>query len=130
MKPDIFLFVLVIMLFVIVLSSLCYGHGNQDLNVDPPHGPDASLTDILNHIRFDRKYLGLDNTLLSKDIQILLRESAYPPGDQNLAANYPSWSCNGAGANRRCSAPSYTMSDQTYQIKYYPQYQDWDVIPY
>ena len=105
---------------------------NTSCTSDPPHGPDATLTDILNHIRFDRNYMGLDNKPLDQDIQILLLESAQPRSSTQPAERYATatWTCSGTGASRTCSAPSYTMPNQNYVLKYYPEFQDWDVIPW
>jgi hypothetical protein len=127
-------FIMVVCLLLWLLSNgwheQCASYDNSEETYGISHGSNASLTDILNHIRFDRKYTDTKGIPLSQDIKILLKNSAYPPSDTALAGKYNDWSCTGTGESRFCMAFNSYSDRQSYIIQYNASVADWDIIPY
>lgn len=93
----------IVALFLLYLSS-CSG--------DPPHGPDASLPDILLHILKDRQSMHLDNTPLTQEAVKALKLPYWEP-DPFIANAYILF----GGRQTR----------DTWRLYYVPSAKDWDI---
>jgi hypothetical protein len=121
-----FLFALVLLSIIWMLKPMATQKesNNESANNDPPHGPHASLHDILDHIVMDRRFFNLYQP--RRKYNAIIQEL--------LTKKRRFWMipCNNFILFHGMTIPIYyayhETSDTAYELRYLPSKVDWEIF--